>query len=153
MKLSTSNKGTYVSALFDDFTLDNIQQLQKNLQLLNPTPRDKLHTTIVYSRVHIPYIINTDFVENISTSNKLEVWDTKSGKTLVLMMDSEHLNERHFYSEILGGTYDFDEYKPHITLSYDIGPQFVDLNQKIDFPINISSESIEDLDLNWSDGE
>lgn len=148
MKPSTVSSGTYVCANFNDETLDKLEEIQRSLRLLNPTPREKMHTTICYSRVYVPYMPFTG-EELVSDINHLEVWDTKSGKTLVLVMQSEILRERHKYAEILGATYDFDEYKPHITLSYDIGVQLVELGGNLNIPIVSNSESVEILDLDY----
>lgn len=152
MKLSNVGKGTYVSAKFDDATLDLIESIQKELHLLNPTSRNDIHSTIVYSRVKIPFVANVE-PTLVSTENHLELWDTKSGKTLVLKLNSPFLEKRHSYSSILGGTYDFPEYKAHITLSYDVGPQFIDVSKPINIPIVSTHEIVEDLDLNWSESE
>jgi 2'-5' RNA ligase len=50
-------------------------------------------------------------------------------------------------------TYDFPEYKPHITLSYDIGDldekNLPDIGKYVD-EIGIDEEYGEDLDLNWA---
>jgi hypothetical protein len=45
-----------------------------------------------------------------------------------------------------GATYDFPDYKCHITLSYDIGDLTVDDLHKPDFPIILDHEYKEDLD-------
>ena len=148
MKLSSVNKGTYVCAKFTDETLDALCNLQESLQLYDAVARHKIHSTICYSRVNIPFVAREPEPILISNRNWLEVWDTPSGKTLVLMMDSEHLKERHKYTEILGGTYDFPEYKPHLTLAYDIGARHIELKD-VDIPIVALYEDVEDLDLDW----
>lgn len=149
MKVSAIDKGTFVCANFTEGTLDAIQDLQRSLNLLNPTPREKLHTTIIYSRVQIPYI-GFDEVVKVGESGWLELWNTQFGKTLVLKYDSPVLTERWKYGMILGATYDFPEYKPHITLAYDVGVQNIaELGKMIDIDIVMESETVKDLDLNW----
>ena len=66
-------------------------------------------------------------------------------------MNSQYLEERHKYSRILGATYDYPDYKPHITLSYNLGAQAIDLSiTDVNVPITISHEVVEDLDLDWT---
>ena len=65
--------------------------------------------------------------------------------------DADYLKYRHEVGNALGATYDFPDYKPHVTLSYGIGSQYVDINQELSIPIVVSKEIVEDLDLNWAD--
>lgn len=66
-------------------------------------------------------------------------------------MDCQYLSDRH--NEIMDlyeATYDYPEYKVHVTLSYDIGD--IDIKDlKIDgFPkINIVKEYYNELILDW----
>jgi hypothetical protein len=150
MKFSESDKGTYVSAKFTEATLDQIEKVQKSLGLLNPVSRDDLHTTICYSQVNVPFTAsNASLI--VSTKNHLEIWDTNNGPALILCLNSQYLEERHKYSRILGATYDYPDYKPHITLSYNLGAQAIDLSiTDVNVPITISHEVVEDLDLDWT---
>lgn len=141
-------KGTYVSATFDEDTIERLVNLQKELGLLNPVPREKLHTTIVYSRKWIPFQ-PVKALGNLAVNAWLESWDTKYGTTLVLKFDSPMLKERHEYANILGATYDFDEYKAHVTLSYDLLGQFIE-SKHVSIVINGDKENVEDLDEDWS---
>lgn len=143
------NKGTYVSAHFSDSTLNQLEKFQKELGLLNPVPREKLHCTICYSRVGIPYKPLNNYYAGIS--GELEIWDTKYGRTLVLKLNSDQLKERHDYSMILGATYDFPEYIPHITLSYNLGGQKINVENDIYIDMFVDHEHVDELDDNWSD--
>ena len=51
-----SVKGTYAAVKFTEDTLDRIEKLQEFYDLPNAVPRDKLHSTILYSRVYVPFI-------------------------------------------------------------------------------------------------
>lgn len=151
MKFSEFDQGTYVCAKFTEETLNKIQEVQNKLGLLNPVKRDDLHSTICYSRVYVPFLPKTssDFV---SSKNHLEIWDTPDGAALILVLNSPHLQLRHELANILGATYDFPDYKPHITLSYNLGSQYIDLerNNPINIEINSSHEHVEKLELDWS---
>lgn len=150
MKLSSVGKGTYVGAKFSPASVEVIKQLQKSLGLFDPVKESKLHTTISFSRKYFEgFALNTNQTE-IGRFKRLEVFPTQTGKrALVAIFDSPYLEERHKYSRILGASYDYDEYHPHVTLSYDIGALKL---PEIDLPtdiISISHEYVEDLDLEW----
>ncbi|QHB48307.1 RNA ligase [Acinetobacter phage vB_AbaM_Kimel] len=150
MKLSEVGKGTYAAINFADETLDLLQEIQKSLDLYKPVPRDKLHCTIAYSRVKIPYQPQL-IGEQIGVTDKLKVFDTKTGeRALVILIDSDYLHERFKYAMALGATYDFPDYQPHVTLSYDIGQRELPKVGFIGNPIIAASEYVQDLDLEWT---
>ena len=61
---------------------------------------------------------------------------------------AEYMGQRHRLGIAVGATYDFDEYKPHITLSYDVGVlEFPDNEYTLDLGFN---EYKEDLEEDWS---
>ena len=95
--------------------------------------------------------IASDEAVCVSDTNHLEIWDTPKGSALILCLDSEYLKQRHGLSMILGATYDFPDYKPHITLSYNLGAQYIEVPQDINIVIDVNSEVVEDLDLEWAD--
>ncbi|UQS94226.1 hypothetical protein ABNavy71_157 [Acinetobacter phage AB-Navy71] len=149
MKFSEVGRGTYAAVKFNDKTLDALCDMQERLRLFDPTPRDKLHSTICYSRVHIPYKPMQN-LGIIAYASGYEVFETRDGKrALVLLLDSPYLQSRFDYAMALGATYDFPEYKPHITLAYDIGAMAV---PELEFKIGIGAthEYVEDLDLDWT---
>lgn len=145
-----NNVGTYVAAKFTDSTLDELEGIQKQLKLLNPVARSDLHSTICYSRKYIKFPVDTDN-ELISVSQSLRIFETSGGPALVLELDSEHLCKRHELAKLLGATYDFPDYIPHITLSYNIGGQYVDTSKTFSANIVKSHEYSEDLDTSWAD--
>lgn len=80
----------------------------------------------------------------------------QSGKTaLVLKLSSKFLTNRH--NEIIrnhNGTHDFDDYTPHVTLSYELNEneigKFNKKNIKLDSIPVIINEYLEELDLDWN---
>lgn len=149
IKFSDINKGTYVAIKFNSDTCEQLQVLQNILNLPNKVPLDKLHSTICFSRIKIPYKALEETNFEIGTAKSLEVFEHKNKRALVLLLDSKFLEDRHKYSMILGATYDFPEYRPHVTLSYDIGNLFIDDALVTMEPLVASHEYTEDLDLNW----
>ncbi|QPI13971.1 RNA ligase [Serratia phage 4S] len=147
MKLSDfSKQGLYVCAKFSEQTLDDIEALQTALKVPNPVPRSKIHSTILYSRVNVPYIAASGSFE-VAESGTLEVWDTQDGKTLVMKLESDYLTTRHKYGRAIGGTHDFPDYTPHVTLSYNVGALKFEGSHKLKFVL--SHEKAEPLQLDW----
>ena len=71
----------------------------------------------------------------------------------MLKLDSSDLRERHeFLMKEHKATYDFPEYIPHITLSYDIGDfdiNTLDIEDLDDIDFQVIEEYKEDLNLDW----
>jgi AraC-like DNA-binding protein len=79
------------------------------------------HCTLMYSRVPVP---QTDYMiapTPISTRAKAyEIFPSKDGKKcLVLLIDSQEVYDLHQHTMDLGASYDYPEYKPHVTLAAD----------------------------------
>lgn len=142
-----ASSGLYVAAKFSEATLDCIEELQRNLKVPNPVPRHKIHSTICYSRVNIPYVISSGSFE-VASKGHLEVWDGES-RTLVLVLDSEYLCFRHQYARAIGATHDSPDYTPHITLSYNVGP--LSFSGVVQVPVVLDREYKEPLKLDWAD--
>ncbi|AWD90582.1 RNA ligase [Erwinia phage Cronus] len=141
--------GLYVAAKFSEYTLDALENLQRSLKVPNPVPRDKLHTTIVYSRINVPYKVASGSFE-VAKEGSLTIFETQDGnRALVLELESDYLSARHNYAKALGATYDFDDYRPHITLSYDVGP--LQYAGKYAVPVILDREYSEELNLSWKD--
>ena len=152
-------KGTYAGVHFSKKTIDAIKKYVKDNEIPNPLKADKLHSTVLYSKKYLPEFEAAGKLEEplIGKPTKFEKWpsqpdsDGNVAMCLVLKFDCEDLVKRHeFLMKQHGGTYDFDEFKPHITFSYDVA----DLQCK-DLPvfsenIEIVEEYGEDLNLDWA---
>lgn len=150
-------KGTYAGVHFDESTKDALMQYIKDNNIPNPTKRDKMHTTVLYSRKFCPDYVPLGDIDPpwIGVVDGLEVWPTQSGNNaLVITYTSSDLADRHErLMDEHDATYDYDEYKTHVTLSYDIGDMDIstlpDIKQAVPV-IKIVEEYGEDLDLDWS---
>lgn len=164
METKSDERGTYSAVKFDKSTVDSLQDYIKENDIPNPIAASKMHTTVLYSRKYCPDYKPQGEISPpwIGTPDGLEVWETKgklrdepTKRCLVLKFKCDKLSQRH--KDLMkehDATYDFPDYKPHITLSYDIG----DMDEK-ELPdvskflskIKIVSEYGEDLDLDWAD--
>jgi hypothetical protein len=140
--------GIYVAVKFKKETLDKIDEYQRRNNIPNPVPKEDLHSTIVYSRANIDWIPEERINLKVNTDTSvLETWDTRGGsRCLVWHYYSSFQHKRFDEAMAKGATYDFPEYKCHITLSYDVGDFNSDDLHKPDFPILLDYEIVEELD-------
>ena len=148
MKLSTflESQGTYVGIRLDEASKKEIIRLQETLRLENPLDADKFHVTVLYSRKQVD--VPQSDAEYSAKIEYIDCWETKDGNhAVVAKMKCPELVARHDDLISIGGTHDYPDYTPHVTLSYDdmITPVFVDCD------VRLVDEYIEPLDLNWTD--
>lgn len=148
MTSGTTQCGLYLAAFFDDETNEYLERYMEAQGIPNAVPTPSLHTTIVYSRnpIDMEPLHTIDVIVH-RESCSFEVWDTPSGNTLVLKFFSPYFQIRFNEAMAMGASYDYDEYKPHISLSYDVGDDF-DVTQlpPIDFDIRVVGEYAETVD-------
>ncbi len=159
-QILTENKknGLYVGTKFSADTLDRIQQFAKQANIPNLLSMDDFHSTLAYSRKPVNDFTPISELDEVGIPSSFEIWESppnafKPEKTycLVLKYDSEYMHKRFNEIMTLGATYDYDEYKPHMTFSYDVGKDF----KLEDLPpvkqlgkLKIVSEYTEILDIN-----
>jgi hypothetical protein len=147
-------KGTYAGIRFSGDDVDALVKLCKDLRLPNPTPREDLHITLLYSRKYIPNLELWEDIDEWAYPDKFHVFPTHDGKrALVLKLRSSYCIMRHtMLMDKYDATYDYEEYHPHVTLSYDIGdkamPSFENLNT-MPKEFHLALEYMEDLKLDW----
>jgi hypothetical protein len=116
-------RGTYSAIKFSKESVETLINKINDLQIPNPIDKEDIHCTLIYSRKYLPYYEATTpmkFEFPISCGD-LDLFG-ENRNILVLKLNSKILTFRH--NEIMSdysGVYDYDEYIPHITLSYDVG--------------------------------
>ncbi len=149
-----AKNGTYAGVRFSDKTNQAIIEFCKKYKVPNPVAAAKLHTTVLYSRKPLPNYTAAGKYDKplIGEPTKWSVWDSQDkSKCLILEYKCSKLKERH--KELMDeheATYDFPEYKTHVTLSYDIGDFELDGLPMLDSDIEIVEEYSEDLNLDWA---
>lgn len=150
------NKGTYAGVRFDDDTNDSIKKYIEDNDIPNGISPKDFHTTLLYSRKFLPDYEPEGVYSQpmIGKPVGFEKWSTQpddNGKVsacLVLRYDCDQLTSRHeALMQEHEATYDYPEYKPHITLSYDIGSLQVKDLPKFDSELKIVKEYSEELDV------
>lgn len=156
------HKGTYAGVHFDYDTKKRIQKYMKDNKIPNDLPLHKLHNTLIYSRKYLPKFKAQGRLDPPWTGEIVELdiftgqpdEDGKKAKCLVLKFECAECTDRHH--EIMdehGATFDYDEYTPHVTLSYDMEDlEIKDLSdpKKAIGDLKIVEEYQEDLNLNWA---
>jgi len=157
--MEDNQKGTYAGVHFSDDTKNSILKYVKENNIPNPTPIDKMHCTLLYSRKYCPNYKAAGDIKPFwnGTPGGFNVWegqpdeDGHKPNCLILEFKCDELTNRH--NSLMtehDATYDFPEYKTHITLSYDIGEMDINNLPKYTSPIEITNEYGEDLDLDWA---
>ena len=158
-----NKKGTYAGVRFSEETKNAVEQYNKDNDIPNPIKTDKLHTTLLYSRKYLPDYKPAGKYDKpmIGKVKKFDVFesrpdafDDKAARCLVLLFDCPELVDR--FNELMDkhdATFDYDEYKPHITFSYDIGDMDIKDLPEFKGKIELVSEYDEDLNLNWAKDE
>jgi len=149
--------GNYVAVSFGADTVDEIKSFMDANDIPNQVTPSKLHTTVIYSKKYDKSVKGQGDIDPpwIGKPDHLEVWESKDKDTkcLVLVYGCTQLENRHKYLMSHHDlTYDFDEYIPHITLSYDIGditPQDLPSPKTIG-NISIVKEYAEELKEDWA---
>lgn len=138
--------GTYMAASFDDPTMDAISEYSRVAGIPDPVTPSSLHCTIIYSRTIVDIQPNHDCSSALVKPRALELWPVSDGKhVLVITLDCPYLHSRFNEAIAMGATYDYDEYKPHITLSYDAGDFDVMNAPPLMFDMSIKCEYVEEL--------
>lgn len=140
-----NSDGIYVGVRFSPLTKERLSSLQRELDIPNPLDPEEFHCTVCYSREGIPW--RDGEVSSTAHPTSWQVYPTKDGKKcLVIELDSDYLRRRHHVARTLGATHDYPTYKPHVTLSYDVGDFTLDGVPVPDFVFEIVEEYSEALD-------
>ncbi|AAQ17849.1 gp57B conserved hypothetical protein [Aeromonas phage Aeh1] len=147
-------RGTYVAVRYKPRTAMAIVRRCREMGIPNLVPYDKMHTTLVYSRKYLPEFQASGKIDKVLQGVMIpDIFETQSGKrALVLKLTDPWFGARHKeIREKHGATHDYPDYHPHITASYDVGPDFVlPKSFTIDYKLCILEEYTEDLNFDWS---
>jgi len=111
------------------------------------------HLTLIYSKKPFDGEIKTEDYIASGIVKGYNVFGQTGERALVAEIGSEDIVERNrVLVEKYGFISDFDEFKPHITLAYDI-PEDFDFSDLPEFPepLYFGNETVEDLKLDRKD--
>lgn len=156
MKLATLSEyakhkdGTYVALNMSPESMDLLDNfVANNLGLEERLAKHSYHITVIYSRTPVPDAEKLSREQTaIAQAVGYEIFDTKDGgKCLVLRVESAEARALNNTLSAMGATSDYDSYKPHVTLAYnikqDIDPTTLPLPQ---FPLHFDELHVAPLD-------
>lgn len=156
-----TKQGTYAGVRYSNESVTAITKYIKDNNIPNPVATHKMHTTLLYSRKFLPkYKPQGKLTPPLkATFDSFVVWETtppdptqEPWNCLVMKLKCPALVELHKkYMKEHQATYDYDEYSPHITLSYNIGDLDVGRLPNFDVVLEIVEEYGEDLELDWAE--
>lgn len=116
-------RGTYSAIKFSDESVELLHQKLTDLNIPNLVPKDDIHSTLMYSRIFLPEYEATLPKEITGESYSVAGYELfgDSRNILVLLLNAPSLVDHHL--EIMSkykGSYDYPEYIPHVTISYDV---------------------------------
>ncbi len=116
-------RGIYVEAKFDPGALRKIWDLLKKIGFKNILPINHAHATIIYSRRSPNKTFRLTPINGHAEPIQFEILGGSRGNpfVLALVLKSTALEKKHKeYMKEYQLKYDYREYKPHMTIVYDI---------------------------------
>ena len=151
--------GSFAGVNFDKETTDAVSKYIKENKIPEGLRANKMHTTLLYSKKHLPDYEPTGKLEKnwVGKFSGFEIFESSSdigGETtncLVLRFTCPELSARH--KKLMkehDAQYDFPVYKPHLTLSYSVKELDPSKLPKFDKDLVITEEYGEDLQDDWT---
>lgn len=148
-------RGTYFGVHPTKETIAAMREFMGDNKIPNPIDHDKMHCTIVFSRAFCGERALGDLDPHWKGEfDKYDLFDPSSeeddNKCLVMAFVCPEMLDRHKHLKSKGATHDFPTLSPHMTLSYDVGPEYDHLVlPDYDGPIHFHHEYSEPLNLKW----
>lgn len=126
--------GLYVAVKYDEYSQNKLEKMFSKVP--NVVKKEDYHTTILYSRVFKNIEIPKAY-HSIEVISHYEIWPNhdKSSNALVGLLGTEEkqglfLNKlcglhQKFMKDNPELTYDYPEFKPHLTISYDVPEDYL----------------------------
>ncbi|WP_286955537.1 MULTISPECIES: anti-CBASS protein Acb1 family protein [unclassified Pseudomonas] len=121
---------------------------------------DDLHVTIAYSRDALDWMkvgddwaSNSDGTLTVSAGGARLVEPLGDQGAVVLLFNSSELSWRHMSIREAGASWDYEEYQPHITITYEPGEVDLKAIEPYRGKIEFGPEVFEELNLDWKPSE
>lgn len=118
----TESNGLFVSVSLNDDSRQRLAQFfEQNLPLTPRVNPNSYHLTLIYSKTPIFLTELFAFSKIEAKILNYEIMTTRRyGRCLILNLDSPQAEEIFQLLQRMGGETEFKEFKPHITLAYDL---------------------------------
>lgn len=150
--LEADSNGTFIGIRLTSESANRILAWLEENNVKDPTPFKELHVTLLVDKTntldHDPIRYDPPLVPKQDTY-KVELFG-KDQNILVLTFDCPQLTKRHDQvKKRFNVVEDWDEYRPHITLTYTVQEVTGPLEPP-DFPIELSHEYVMRFDPSWA---
>lgn len=121
-------------------------------------PASDMHVTVLYSRTAVdPIKMGTTWSDDRKGNLTIKPGGPRAVEKLgdaavVLLFASDDLSWRHRGMVEAGASHDYDEYQPHVTLTYDAGDVDLDTIKPFVGELRFGPELFEPLNLDWKAG-
>lgn len=129
--------GVYVGVRVDNEEL--LTEIQKEVLPSSSTPHDDFHVTLIYSKGRGKLPFTCPNRQHTATIIGFDVFGPEQD-CLVLKLDCPSLQERHDDLKAQGLTHTYEEYQPHITLSYNFKGKVPDISKWFMTKVYLSGE-------------
>lgn len=149
----THQNGSYVDMKFSEDSLDKLMAVQRAIGLDNPTPRDKMHVTLMYSKKpSSDHYHKNDKSIKVKNRYRLEWFGPEQDVLVLVIEDDEELQKRHAELRAYGMQHSYDEFTPHVTLAYNQAQKELPSIEELNIgSLKLVGEDIAELDLNWKE--
>jgi hypothetical protein len=134
-------RGTYYGAHPTAETAESILDFLSDHKVPNPITEKLLHCTVIYSRVWCTAKALGDLDPHWEGDfDAYNVWPThpkeneEQTNCLTLSFVCPEMHKRHQDLRKEGATHDYPDFKPHLTLSYDVGDKYDHLKESLVLP-------------------
>ena len=144
--------GLFACVNFSDDTVAALTEYQKANNVQNPL-EDDFHSTVVYHTKPLPKFQALGDIDWQGKFTGLDIFnhDEDGGNCLVIKFSCPELEQRWKDCCDMGAEWDYDEFRPHITLSYDAGDIDLDSFPPFEGPINMVKEVSSPLDSDYEE--
>lgn len=143
--------GVYISVQMAEESVIHIKEyMAKYLPGKDGPEEDYFHSTLIYSKQQEDRIVEVKEYTAMANVKHFSKFGEKQ-EVLVCEIESPILIDRNTeLVEEYGFISDFEEYKPHFTLTYDASDVDINSLPPIDFIIKFENETVSPLDTDWS---
>ena len=143
--------GMFVGAHISEDSIKSLQDWTHRHGIDKPTPADKMHVTVLYSKdKQFDWESAEHNVEIDPSTYKLELFGEENN-VLVLSFECPELNKRHEHGmDTHDLSWDFDGYTPHVTLSYEACDLSLTELPTPDVKLVVTNEYTETFDKDWA---
>lgn len=148
-------KGSYAAVRFAGNTIHQLRKYQIENNIPTPLTPKEFHSTVMYSKIFMEGFKPLGKIDPpwIGEFTEFDIFPSDDDNALVLKYDCPELTKRWEEIMAMGAHWTWDDFMPHITLSYNVEDLDISTLPPYTGPIQIAMEFYDDLDLtvNWAD--